>query len=121
MALTKSTAAAQSSTSNSAGGTTTGSWIDVTGAYSVSVLAKITNGGTGPTVAASVAVDLSTDNGTTVYASVGGKKVAGTTNSAVYSFLFTLPPDTMYLRTVFTDNTGQAVTVQADITKITAI
>lgn len=121
MALSKSTTAAQASASNSAGGTTTGSWIDVTGAYSVSVEAKITNGGTGPTLAASVAIDLSPDNGTTVYAAAGGKKVAGTTNSATYTFLFSLPPDTMYLRAVFTDNTGQAVTVQADVTKITAI
>lgn len=121
MALTKSTSVAQSSASNSAGGTTTGSWIDLTGAYKASILALIANGGTGPTVGCTARVDLSPDNGTTVYVGAGGRYTAGVANSGTYSALFDLPEDTMYARVVFTGNTGQAVTVQADVTKVTAL
>jgi len=121
MALTKSTAVAQASASNSAGGTTTGAWIDLTGSYKSSIVALITNGGTGPTVGCTVRVDLSPDNGTTIYVGAGGRYTAGVANSGVYSALFDLSEDTMYARAVFTGNTGQSVTVQADATKVTAL
>ena len=121
MAATHSTAVAQTSTSNTAGSTTTGSWIDLTAVYSSTIYALITNGGTGPTVGCSVRVDLSTDNGTTIYQGVLGTYLAGTANSTTYWFAFSLPPDTMYARVVFTGNTGQAVTVQADIVKLTGL
>lgn len=121
MAITHATVAAQASASNSAAGTTTGSWIDLTAAYKASILAKITNGGTGPTVACTASIDLSPDNGTTVYAGAGGSYQAGVTASTTYAAEFSLPEDTMYARTVFTGNTAQAVTVQADVTKLTGI
>lgn len=125
MALTKVTVAAQASASNTAGSTTTGSWINVGSstyaAYKMSLLAKVTNGGTGPTVGCTVRVDLSPDNGTTVYTGAGGSYLAGTANSGVYAASFDLPEDTMYVRVAFTGNTGQTVTVQSDLTLLTAL
>lgn len=121
MAITHATVAAQASASNTAGSTATGSWIDVTASYKTSVLARITNGATGPTVACGCSIDLSPDNGTTTYAAAGGSFTAGVANNGIYAAAFDLPPDTMYFRTVFTGNTGQTVTVIADATKLTGI
>jgi hypothetical protein len=121
VALTKTTTAAQASATNTGGSTTTGSWIDVSGAYESSLLALITNGGTGPTLPCTARVDLSPNNGTTVYLGAGGSFAAGTAASAVYSAAFPLGGDAMYARVVFSGNTGQSVTVQADITRIAAL
>lgn len=119
MALTKATVAFQASATNTAGSTATGSWIDLTGAYECLLSALITNGATGPTVACSVIVDVSPDNGTTVYEFA--RATAGTANSGTFYFNFNLPAGVMYARTRFTGNTGQSVTVQADGEKVTAI
>jgi hypothetical protein len=120
MATTYATVAAQASATNTAGSTTTGSWVDLTGAYTAKLLAKVTNGGTGPTVGCTVRVDLSPDNGTTVYTGAGGSFTAGLTASTAYAASFNVDGH-MYARAVFTGNTGQDVTVQADIEKLTAI
>lgn len=119
MAITYSTAAAQASATNTAGSTTTGSWIDITACITAVVLAKITNGGTGPTVACTCSIDLSPDNGSTVYAGAGGSFTAGTTSSTTYTGAFDVTGN-MYFRTVFSGNTAQSVTVQADVEKRTA-
>lgn len=121
MAATHATVAAQASTTNTAGSTTTGSWVDLTVAYQAVVLARIVNGGTGPTLGCAAIVDLSPDNGTTIYLGAGGQATAGVANSAEYDYQFELPPGTMYARTRFVGNTGQSVTVQADVTKLTGI
>ena len=121
MTIAHATVAAQASVSNAAGATQTGSWVDLTAAYKASILAKITNGGTGPTVGCTISIDLSPDNGTTIYAGAGGKFLAGVTASITYPAVFDLPEDAMYARVVFTGNTGQAVTVQADVTKLTGL
>ncbi len=122
MALTKSTTAAQASATNTGGSTTTGSWIDVSGAYESSILALITNGGTGPTLPCTCRVDLSpTSGGSPAYIGAGGTFSAGTVASTTYAAAFPLGGDAMYARVVFTGNTGQSVTVQADITRITAL
>jgi len=109
----------QASASNAAGATATSSWIDLITAAGGLVCCKITNGGTAPTIACSASVDLSPDNGTTAYNdfAVG---TAGLVISAVYNFFVDVPPGTRYLRTRFTGNTGQAVTVQADFQKLTS-
>ncbi len=119
MALTKAATAFQASASNTAGSTTNGSWIDLTGAYECLLSALVTNGATGPTVGCSVVVQVSPDNGTTFYEFA--RATAGTANSTSYYFNFNLPAGTMYARTVFTGNTGQSVTIQADGQKVTAI
>lgn len=121
MAITKGTTAAVASTASSAGGTVTGSWIDLTASYSASLLAMITNTASGPTVGCTVRCDLSPDNGTTVYQGVAGIATGSTVASSTTYYAFPLPPDVMYARAVFTGHTGSSVLVQADITKLTGI
>lgn len=121
MTIAHAASVAQASATNTAAGTTTGSWVDLTAAYESTLLALVTNGGTGPTVGCTARVDLSPDNGTTVYTGSGGSFLAGVTASTTYTAAFPLPPGTMYARVVFAGNTAQSVIVQADITKLTGI
>lgn len=110
----------QASASNSAGGTTTGSWIDVgatAGRLGGLLTAKITNGGTGPTVECVGFLESSPDNGTTAYR-LGAVVAGGTTANAVTSGSSVIPAGTRYIRTVFTGNTGQSVTVEADLQRL---
>lgn len=120
MTASWSKTAAQASATNTAGNTTTGSWINLTTKYEARLSGLITNGGTGPTVACSMIVDLSPDNGTTIYSGAGGQFQAGTTASTTYTGAF---PDFAgwYVRVRFTGNTGQSVTVQADIMTLDSI
>jgi hypothetical protein len=121
MALTKSAQAAQASTSNAAGATTTGSGFSTN--YGVSGVAKITNGGTGPTVGCDFVIEVSNDGGTTWFE--WSRQTAVVTSSAVTLFPFRLTigngGDFDTYRTKFTGNTGQAVTVQADAESTTAV
>lgn len=121
MSVTKTPLVAQASATNSAGGTTTGSWVNVTGAYKASILVRVANGSTGPTAPCVARVDLSPDGGTTIYTGAGGAYIAGVQASGVFAAMFDLPEDAMYARVVFAGNTGQAVTVQADVTAVTAL
>lgn len=116
MALTKSgtARAVQASATNTAGSTTTTSG-QSTG-YGTSGVAKITNGGTGPTVACSVYLDWSADN-TTFYSgpSIGsGDTVASSVTLIPYSLGIGSGGDWAYYRLRFTGNTGQSVTVEAE-------
>jgi hypothetical protein len=97
-------------TSNGLGGTTTSTSLNLTTAYGAVITAKITNGGTGPTIACSVTVNISSDNSTW---KPFARATAGTANSGVYDYVFDLPAPVMYAQVVFTGNTGQAVTVEA--------
>lgn len=120
MALATKTALTwTSSTSNSAGGTTTSGAQDLSsavgGAY---VIGKITNGGTGPTVACDFVVELSNDNSTWYEFS---RMTAGTTASTSYQFYVDIPLSAMYVRTTFTGNTAQAVTVESKGAKYSSI
>ena len=122
MALTKSYTAMQASTSNAAGATTNSS--NVTIGYGASIIAQVTNGGTGPTVACNANLQVSTDGGTTWL--TRDSRTAGTANSTNYTFVFDLGiggagGDWSIARVQFTANTGQAVTVQADAYSTTGI
>jgi hypothetical protein len=110
----------QASATNSAGGTTTGSWVNVSATYGGEVAAKVTNGATGPTLPCEFYLDTSPDNGTTVYAQRGYGK-AGVANDGVYTFFVPVPFGTRYIRTRFTGNTAQSVTVQADLQAATGV
>lgn len=121
MSATKTKTTLQASTTNAAGNSTPSAWLALTGAYKASVLARILNGAVGPTIGCTVRVDLSPDNGATVYLGAGGNYLAGTANAAEFAVLFDLPEDAMYVRVVFFGNTGQAVTVQADVTAVTGL
>ncbi len=118
MAVTKTAQTLQSSASNSAGGTTTGTGLDLTTKLGGLLTGKITNGGTGPTVTCSLRIDVSVDNSAwktfrTLAAALG--------NSVVTEFAVDIPPSVMYVRTVFTGNTAQAVTVEAFLHELTTV
>lgn len=105
-------------TSNAAGSTTTGTALDHTTAYGGVITAKLTNGGTGPTVAASVSVYVSGDNTNfKLLAEVTGD----TTASSVNEWAFDLPQGAMYSRVDVSGNTGQAVTCEAFCQELTTI
>lgn len=110
MAATKSGSTIQASASNTAGSTTTSSTLDLTTAYGAGIMAKITNGATGPTVACTATVNVSSDGATWKYFQAA---TAGVANNGVYPFAFDLPAWVMYAQVVFTGNTGQTVTVEA--------
>lgn len=99
----------QASSSNSAGGTLTGSWTDVSGYDAGAIIAQITNGATGPTVAAYVDIEAASDNSGT-----GAVRVCRLTsqlgNSVVTPLVWTLPPGHQWIRSIVAGNTGQAVT-----------
>lgn len=119
MALTHSDQTFQSSTTNTAGATTTGSLVSLTGSYETLILARITNGATGPTVACSVIVDVTFDGGSN-YREFD-RAQAGVANNAVFDAAFLLPASAQGARTRFTGNTGQSVTVEALGSLVTAL
>ncbi len=105
-------------TSNSAGGTTTGTAIDLTTKYGGLLTAKVTNVGTGPTVGATVKVYTSGDN-------TNFKLFAAVTHiltaNAVGEWSFDIPMGVMYVRADVTGNTDQAVTCEAFLQELTTI
>lgn len=120
MAATKSLSTSiAAATSNSAGGTTTGTAIDLTTSYGAYVTTKVTNGATGPTVAATVYIETSGDNSNwkthAAFLTATGNNTV-TEPPPVY-----LPPPVMYCRVRVTGNTGQAVTCEAFVHRLTAI
>lgn len=117
MGLATADVEVQASATNAAAGTTTSAWIDcgaTAGRAGGLLTGKITNGGTGPTVECVGFVEVSPDNGTTVYR-LGPLVAGGVVASAVTSGAYVIPLGTRYVRTVFVGNTGQSVTVQADL------
>ena len=105
-------------TSNSAGSTTTGTVIDLTTKYGGFLTIKITNGGTGPTVAASAYIYVSGDNSNFKLVTT---LAATTTNSLAHEWGIEIPPSVMYLRVDVKDNTAQAVTCEAFLNELTTI
>lgn len=119
---TKALSTLQASASNSAGSSTpstlgTGS-ADLTTALGGVVTAKITNGGTGPTVGCDFVVYVSGDGTNWKEFS---RQTAPTTASGVFSFAVEIPAAVMYVCVQFTGNTGAAVTVEAFIQKLSSI
>lgn len=118
MASTKAATTIQASVTNTAGSTTTSSTLDLSTAYGAGIMCKITNGATGPTIACSATVNVSSDGATWKYFQAA---TAGVANNGVYTFAFDLPPWVMQTQVVFTGNTGQSVTVEAFAQALTAI
>ena len=101
-----------------AGATTTGTVVNLTTAYGGLLTAKITNGGSGPTVAAALYVYTSADN---TNFKLLYSQPASVTAAAVAEFSFEIPAGVMYLRADVKDNTGQAVTCEAFLQELTTI
>ncbi len=121
MATTKAVTAIWSSQSLSAGGAdTTSSVVTLDDGYGATLHIKLTNGATGPTVPAQVQIEVSADN--TEWYEMGGPLKGNTDNNGEVSW-GGIPIDVgvEYLRLVAGSNTGQAVTVEADLSEVTAI
>lgn len=121
MALTKASVVIANGTTLTAGaGNTTSSVEDVTAAYTASVRVRLTNGATGPTVAAQVAVQIAEDTTSGNFMTIATVQ-GSVANSAVVESLVQLPDTAMQLRTVSGSNTGQNVTLRIVLEKITAL
>ena len=120
MASTKSRTSIWSSNTLTAGaGDETSSAVNLTTSYGASLNIMVTNGGTGPTLPAECQIQVSADD--TTYFNFGGPLVAGVTNSGVYKWGgIDIPIGVMYLKLVAGSNTGQDVTIDADIGIVTA-
>jgi hypothetical protein len=80
---------------------------------------KITNGGTGPTVAAEFQIWFSPDNSN--WYEYGGPTTAGTENSEVSSWSMQIPIGVEYVKVVSGSNTGQDVTIRVEGREVTAL
>jgi len=122
MALAKTRTSINSATTMTAGaGDVNGTAQDLTGSYGAQLDIKLTNGATGPTVGAQVQVQVAADAGGTLWVNFGGALVGPTSNNGTASWSLDLPIGVAAVRLVSGSNTGQAVTLDADISKVTAI
>jgi hypothetical protein len=100
---------------------TTSSSVNLSAVFESSVSITLTNGATGPTIAAQVQPQVANDSGGTLWVNYGGALVGTTVNSDISHFSFTVPIGYAAMRLVAGSNTGQNVTVNADISTVTAI
>ena len=99
----------------------TGSTIDISTAYGAQVDIKLTNGATGPTIAAQVQIEVAADAAGTLFTKFGGALVGSTANSGVSSWSVQLPIGVAAFRLISGSNTAQNVTLDADYSKVTGI
>ena len=120
MATTKSVVVQSNNITLTAGaGDTTATATSLTDNYGSTMLIKLTNGATGPTIAGQVQVEVSGDN--TNFFKHGGPLVGGTSNSGISSWTVQLSKDILYARTVSGSNTAQDVTLRVEITQVDAV
>ena len=125
MATTKTRTSLWNAQTLTAGaGNTSTAWQDVSTGYGVQVSIILTNGATGPNIAAQVQIETANDynagspNEPTYY---GGALVGSTANNGVARWSVELPIGVASFRLTAGSNTGQAVTVDADYANVTAI
>lgn len=119
MAVSKTARTMVAAQANSAGGTTTGTEIDLSTALGLAITARISNGATGPTAACSVFIEVREDAGGAWR--IWALATAGTVASTDYDFAFDLPPAIIRARARFAGNTGQVVTVEATGHELTSV
>ncbi len=121
MATTKARTSIHSATTLTAGaGNTTSSTIDLSTGYGAQLDIKLTNGGTGPTIAAQVQIKVAADSGATLLVNFGGPLIGAVANNGVGSWSIELPIGVAAVVLVSGSNTGQNVTIDADISNVTA-
>jgi hypothetical protein len=122
VAATKSRTSLHAGTTLTAGaGNTTSATVDLSAAYGAEVDIKLTNGATGPTIAAQVQVQVADDAAGTLWVNFGGPLVGPTGNAAVSSWSVEIPLGVAAVRTVSGSNTGQNVTLDADVSAVTGV
>jgi hypothetical protein len=122
MAATKTRTALHAGTALTAGAASvTSQAVDLSTGYGSVVDVRLTNGATGPTVGAQVQVQVATDATGTLWVNFGGPLVGSITGSAVSSWCVEVPIGVAAVRTVSGSNTGQTVTLDADVSTVTGI
>jgi hypothetical protein len=122
MAATKARTSLASAVTLTAGaGNTTSSAVDLSTGYGAVVDIQLTNGATGPSVAAQVQVQVAADSGGTLYVNFGGPLVGSLTNSAVSKWSVEIPIGAASVRIVSGSNATQNVTLDADVSNVTGI
>lgn len=115
-------------TSNAAGSSTEGTPVDLRTAQGGLLTAKITNGGTGPTVQATMRVLCAHTTGATPTGAAEGTdwkllyEIGGgtTANEVTRIRGMVIDPAVMHLHVRVTGNTGQAVTCEAFLSEISS-
>ena len=92
----------------------------LTGNYSTLIRVRLTNGATGPTIAAQCKVQIAEADTAALFMTLA-TLVGGVTNSGVYEWCVQIPDSAEYLRLVGGSNTGQNVTYRAVQEQITAL
>ena len=107
-------------TLTAAAGDTTSPLATLDDGYGAALHVKLTNGGAGPTIVAQVQVQVSADN--VEWYDLGGPLKGSTTNSAVSDWGgIPIPIGVEYVQLVSGSNTGQNVTLDSDLTEVTAV
>lgn len=120
MALAKTATSLYSSQTLTAGASNiNSSSVNLSSKYGATVLFRLTNGGTGPTVAARVQVEVSPDNSS--WFDYGGPFWGSLTNSAVSEGGVEIGIGNMYVRVTAGGNTGQNVTLDAVVITIDSL
>ena len=120
MASTKSATAVWSSQTLTAGaGDTTSSTVDLQDGYGALAMIRLTNGATGPTIAAQVQLQISEDDSS--YYDYGSPFVGTTDNNDVIEWTVPIDIGAPYLQMVAGSNTAQNVTVDAKVVEITKV
>ena len=120
MAASKTARVLESGLTLTAGaGDDTGTALDLTDSYGGEIHEKITNGGTAPTIAGRIQIEVSADN--SEWYKKGVQLVGNTDNSGEESQSLHIGIGVMYLRTVQGSNTGQDVTVDIDYGEVEGV
>jgi len=120
MASTKALTVIRDNVTLTAGaGDITSTGVNLVDGYGGVLMVKITNGATGPTVAAQTQVQISGDDSN--YFNFGGPLVGKTSNNGISSWVVEVPMGAMYIRTVSGSNTGQNVTLRISFSEVTAV
>ena len=115
-------------TSNSAGGTTEGTPLDLRGKFGGMLTAKITNGATGPTTQATIQVLVAVADGATPSAGAEGTnwkliyEIGGGVDANAVTRIRGVPVyGAQHLHVRVTGNTGQSVTCEAFMTEFSSV
>lgn len=101
-----------------AGDHTSGVWT-IDDGYGGELYINITNGATGPTIAAQAQIWASADNSN--YYKFGGPLISTLGNAIVTSWSIPIPIGVEYLKVISGSNTGQNVTIRVEGSEVSAI
>jgi hypothetical protein len=119
MATTKVVTVLMDNVTVTAGGSATSITLDLQDGYGAALAIKITNGATGPTVAAQAQIWISPDNSN--YYAFGGALIATLGNNVVTSWLVPIHMAVKYVYVIVSGNTGQSIVARVSGTEVTEV